>query len=291
MYIRSFQETLSSEHTQRAYGEDLRLFQSMTSSSLSEVNPKTVRSFLSALRGRDEAVSTIRRRLSALRSFYNWMREQGHCDRHPTRDVAVNTPSSNSADQVLDARALQQLLSAVEHDTQRAVRARGLILITLYGALRRGALARLNVEDIRPLGRRWAIDLASEHGRGGYVPIPSSAVEAIENVKEKFSIDEGPLWRSLSNRSRGERLSSDALYKIVRRTGHEAELEMSVTIDRIRTSGLRLAVACGAHPADVRAHSRLQRLQSVTNHLSCRSGTDTLRREVPALIEEELMAT
>jgi site-specific recombinase XerD len=291
MFIRRFRQTLSSDHTRRAYGKDLRLFESLTSSRLPEANRKSVRTFLAALHDRDEAVPTIRRRLSAVRSFYDWMQEQGHCDNNPARDVEVEGGSSNSADPSLDREDLQQLLSAIGQDTKRDARARGLILTTLYGALRRGPLARLNVEDVRPLGRQWVIDLASDHGRGGYVPIPSSAVQTIEKVKEQFSIDQGPLWRSLSNRNWGERLSPDALYKIVRRSGQKAGLEMTVTIDRLRTSGIHLALAAGAHPDDVRVHTRLQHSQSLATHLSQRSDAAGLRREVPALIEENLMDT
>ncbi len=283
-----FLESISSRHTRRAYRRDLVLFESMARLSFAEATQETVRSFLSDLRDRGESVSTIRRRLSALRSFYEWMREEGHREQNPAREVQVSAAMSSHSTSPLDADALQQLMSSVAGDTKRAVRAAALIRVILYGALRRGPLARLNVDDVRPLGRRWVIDLQSHDGRGGYIPIPSSAVEAVERVKEHFSIDHGPLWRSLSNRSRGERLSPDALYKIVRRAGREADLEAPVTIGRLRTAGLNVAMAAGAHPEDVRMHSRLRDSRSLASHLSGSSEAAGLRPDVPARIEEAL---
>lgn len=288
MYIKAFKATIASKHTERAYQTDLQLFKSMTSAPLPEVDRGAVQSFLSTLQDRGEASSTIRRRLSALRSFYKWMRDEGHCTHNPTRDVQFSAPSSDSSDRPLTADDLKHLLASVAGTTKRDARARALILITIYGALRRGPLAALDVENVRPLVRQWVVDLTSGRGRGGYVSIPASAVDAVENVKNAFSIEEGPLWRSLSNRSRGERLSADALYKIVRRSGEEAGLEPSVTIDRLRTAGLQLALAGGARPEDVRAHSRLQHPRSIANHFSPEASPAGLRREVPALIEDQL---
>ena len=289
MYIETFSNTISSQHTRRAYQKDLQLFQSKTASPLPSVDRESIRLFLTFLEDRNEASSTIRRRLSALRSFYDWMQESGHCADNPARDVQFESSPPGQTDPPLDVEALQTLISSVTGESKRQVRARALILTVLYGALRRTPLSSLEVENVRPLGRRWVIDLESNRGRGGYVPIPASAVEAIEKVKDRFSIDHGPLWRSLSNRSHGERLSADALYSIVSRSGREANLETPVTIDRLRTSGLRLALSAGAHPDDVRAHSRLQNPRSVANHLDHRPGTGGLHPEVPALIEDELL--
>ncbi|MFB6248421.1 MAG: hypothetical protein ABEL97_07620, partial [Salinibacter sp.] len=133
-----------------------------------------------------------------------------------------------------------------------------LILVIVYGALRRTEVASLDVEDIRPLGRHWVLDLpVSTQPLGGYVRIPDAVAEQVQQLADRYGADGGPLWRSFSNRNRGERLTPDALYKIVRRVGQQAGID-ALSIDVLRRSGLRLASAGGASLDQLRQHARLQ---------------------------------
>ena len=121
----------------------------------------------------------------------------------------------------------------------------------------------MNVSHVRPLGRHWVIDLPSgDMWASAYVKIPEPVVEAIDSVQTRYDIDEGALWRSLSNRNRGARMTPDAIYKVVRRTGRRAGLA-PVTVETLRQSGLALALKAGATMQQVQLHGRLQSARSV----------------------------
>ncbi|PSR00768.1 MAG: hypothetical protein BRD54_06945 [Bacteroidetes bacterium SW_8_64_56] len=92
--------------------------------------------------------------------------------------------------------------------------------------------------------------------------VPETVVDAIEATRSRYGIDEGALWRSLSNRNRGARMTPDAIYKAVRRTGRRAGLG-AVTIDTLRQTGLRLAMDAGATLQQVQLHGRLKSAGSV----------------------------
>jgi site-specific recombinase XerD len=276
---RDFLEQIDSRHTRRAYRTDLSHFLDHLRDEdrldgIDEVEARDIRAYVRALQADGLSRSTQRRRLSALRRFYDWLMDQGDSDRNPARTCRVDltkppenstSPTGTTRSRVLDKPEAERLIRATEAAGCAAVRDRGLLLTILYGALRRAEVAAMDVEHVRPLGRHWVIDLpAGDSWSSAYVKIPEAVVEAIEQVQSRYDIEEGALWRSLSNRNRGARLTPDAIYKIVRRTGRRADLG-DVTVDVLRRTGLHLAVRAGASLQQVQVHGRLQSVASVEN--------------------------
>lgn len=276
---RQFLDQIDSQHTKRAYRADLAHFLEHISNQtrlerFEEVTANDVHTYIQTLQADGLSISTQRRRLSALRRFYDWLMDQGVSDRNPARTcrVELTEPSTESDAQedsahsrVLEKSEAEELIRATEAAGNAAVRDRGLLLTILYGALRRAEVVAMDVEHVRPLGRHWVIDLpAGDAWSSAYVKIPEAVVEAIEQVQSRYGISEGALWRSLSNRNRGARLTPDAVYKIVRRTGRQADLG-TVTVDMVRRTGLHLALTAGASLQQVQLHGRLQSVASVEN--------------------------
>lgn len=290
VFIEAFLDTLDSKHTRRAYGSDLRLLESRTATSLVDATESTVRELIDVLQERNESLSTIRRRLSALRAFYDWLYERGERSHNPARHVKVKaeTDQRTSPPSPLTKSDVQVLLDAAPVDTKHGARTRALILTVVFGMLRRQEVASLDAEDIRPLGRHWIIDLESPNGRGGYVSLPSTAVQAIDRVIAQFNISNGALWRSLSNRSYGQRLSPESIYEILSQAGQESEIESPVTIDGLRRAGMMIATSAGVRLEEVQAHARLQHPQSVTAQTQTEEHLDGLNPRVPSRIEDAL---
>lgn len=220
------------------------------------------------------AEATQRRRLAALRRFFDWLIERGTVSHNPARapQVEPHPPTSGPPDpSLLSKDDVQHLLDTAGEADKTGPRDQALLLTIVYAALRRSEVATMTVEDVRPLGRHWVIDLQpGGAAKGGYVRIPDVVVEAIERVQSRYGIDEGALWRSLSNRNAGEPLSADGIYKIVRRVGHRADLGR-VTVETLRQSGLYLALEADATMLQVQSHARLQSVRSV-ERLSTKGG-------------------
>lgn len=258
--VDSFLQELSSDQTRRAYSTDLGLFfaeKTVDESVVQSIDAGRIQAFIRAIHKQNLSVSTQRRRLAALRRFFDWLIEEGILTQNPARMPRVHLlqPSAASSDDSpLDKRNLEDLIAAAGESPRTGTRDQTLILTIVYAALRRGEVAALEVEDLRPLGRYWVFDLKSS-SPGGYVRIPEDLVEAIERMQDAYDITKGALWRSLSNQNRGKPMTPDGIYKVVRRASERAGLD-SVSIDSLRRAGLQLALQGGASLPKVQAHGR-----------------------------------
>lgn len=277
--VESFLNTIQSQHSRRAYRADLTDFVDHQSDDLGEfrldeVTKEDVGDYLRFVSAQNLSTSTIRRRLSTLRRFYDWLVDRTRTEYNPARACQVDVSSLAKAEasdedgrsSLLTRDQIVSLIEATSAAGAAATRDRALIITIVYAALRRAEVAAMDVEHVRPLGRHWIIDVPStDDWDSEYVKIPETVVEAIDSVRDRHGIMEGPIWRSLSNRNRGSRLTPDAIYKIVRRTGRHAGID-GVTVERLRQSGLHLALIAGATENQVQMHARLQSLGSVQRY-------------------------
>lgn len=254
----SFLQEISSAQTRRAYRTDLKRFfgeEDVQEPDVRAVGSDAVKTLVGGMHRNGLSASTQRRRLAALRRFFDWLIERGLLQHNPARtpQVKPKPPDSGTSDRSFLMREdVKELVLAAGQNIRTGLRDQALILTIVYAALRRSEVADLEVDDIRPLGRHWIIDLGSA---GGYVRIPEIVVNAIERMTEAYGISSGPLWRSLSNRNRETPMSPDAIYKVVRRISERAGLD-PVSIDTLRQTGLQLALKGGATLRDVQVHGR-----------------------------------
>lgn len=272
--IPNFLDGLDSEHTQRAYRTDLNKFYGYVEEDISKMDIEAVstgdiRAFLAKMRNDGLSYATRRRRLAAIRRLYDWLVREHNISDNPARSADLqlqDTGEDDASPQFLEKEELEGLVQTAGTDPKTGPRDQALILVILYGALRRSEVAALNIEHVRPLGRNWVIDVpSSSDGRGGFVKIPDLAATAVQRLVETYDYEQGPLWRSYSNRSQGQRMSAGALYKRVRAIGRDADLG-PIDMETLRRSGLRLASKSGASPAQVQAHARLQDSTSVVRY-------------------------
>lgn len=280
--VDSFLASLSSEQTKRAYETDLRQFfqqDNVDDTVISTVDAETVQSEIRIMHRDQCSLATQRRRLAALRSFYDWLIKQEALSENPARHPNIHLIEDDGQSQAADSLSkndLQSLIAVAAEAPRSGPRDAAIVLTIVYGALRRSEVTYLEVGDVRPLGRHWVLDIRS--GRAGressYVRIPEIVVEAIETVKDVYTITSGRLWRSLSPQNRGEPMSADAVYKMIRRVSRKAELG-SVSIDVLRRTGLQLALRGGASLPQVQTHGRLQNAGSAArlHDVSDRPGT------------------
>ena len=290
--IGDFLSELDSRHTRRAYSTDLRRF--MQEMGMQESNPdfstletQDLETFLRSMQESDLSTATIRRRMAAIRRFFDWLVSEGDISHNPCRAASLTVEESEEPSQrnFLSKDDIHALLRAINQNTRTGTRDRALILLVLYGALRRSEVASLDVDDVRPLGRHWVIDLARQgQASGGYVKIPNRVADVVQTFVDIYDDDSGPLWRSFSNRNWGERLSDDALYKRVRRLGKEAGLE-KVNIQILRQSALRIASESGASLDQIQDQARLKRETSAVEYVGAASQVSGLQSSAADFLE------
>ena len=263
------------EHTRRSYRTDLTAFFDSDYVDLRLARQATflhVNRHIEQLEERGRKSSTIRRRVAAIRGFYDWLLALEVVERNPAdknlirrvrttsrRDQSITFLTKQQAEQLIEATKWvwrKKDGERVKKPNPAHLRDRALVMTLLHCVLRRSEAASMNVEHIRPLGHYWVVDLPdTKGGSDQYVKIPARVVEAIDEMREDFEIESGALWRSTSNRNRGDRLTPDAIYKIVKRTAERAELP-DIGAHTLRHTGCTLAIESGASIQQVQTHAR-----------------------------------
>ncbi|MFO8231307.1 MAG: tyrosine-type recombinase/integrase [Longimonas sp.] len=249
--------------TKRAYKNDIVQFFGTDEVVLPLARKATfmhVNRHIRDLEEEDRAASTIQRRVSAIRGFFDWLVALELIPRNPADAALIRkTRRANTSDRsitFLSRAQSKRLLRATQEAGEAAKRDHALLLVLLHCVLRRSEAAAMDVKHIRPLGHYWVLDLPdTKGGSDQYVKIPAHVVDVIDDMKSHYGIEEGALWRSFSNRNRGDRITGDAIYRIVRRTAERADLP-DIGAHALRHTGCTLALESGATIEQVKTHAR-----------------------------------
>lgn len=268
--IPAFLHRYDRPRTRKAYGDDLRAFfgaDFVDVAHVQQVSFLHVNQHIADMERDGYKASTIKRRIAAIRGFFEWLvaidvLEKNPANRHVLRRIK-NSGGRDRALVFLTSDQAGRLVEAADYAGEAAPRDRALILTLLHCVLRRSEAAAMDVDHVRPLGRYWVLDLPNTKGGADqYVKIPAQVVEEIDIMKERFGITEGPLWRSLSNNSRGKRLSERSIYGIVDRTAKRAGLPDEIGAHSLRHTGCTLAIEGGASIQQVQSHARHKNIET-----------------------------
>jgi site-specific recombinase XerD len=256
--------------TRRAYENDLTRFFGTAEIDISLARRATflhVNEHIAELEREGLKATTIRRRISAIRGFFDWLEALELVDRNPAHKQLIRRVRTVSRrDQtivVLTAAQAESLVTATNDSAQASVRDRAMILTMLHCVLRRSEVSAMDFEHVRPLGRYWVLDIPeSKGGADQYVKIPDHVVEEIDEVRREYGYSSGAVWRSLSNNSRGNRLTPESIYRIVKASAVRAGLDVEIGAHTLRHTGCTLAIDAGATLQQVKDHARHKKIET-----------------------------
>ncbi len=230
------------------------------------VNFVHINQYIASLEALGRKATTIRRRIAALRGFFDWLHALGVIEKNPAQKQLIRRVKAVGASDrpvfYLTAKQASDMIAATETAGAAAVRNRTLILTMLHCVLRRSEAAAMDVEHIRPIGHYWVLDLpTTKGGADQYVKVPSHVVEEIERHRAHYDINTGPLWRSLAYRNKDGRLSTRSIYNIVSDTALAAGIS-EVGAHTLRHTGCTLAIDAGASLQQVQTHARHKNIET-----------------------------
>jgi site-specific recombinase XerD len=218
---------IANPNTRRAYERALKVFMEFVGINVLQDFHVVTRAHILAWRKDLElqgaSGATIRHRLAALSSLYEWLCDAHAVTHNPVK--GVRRPSVEGYEgktHALGDHQARALLEAPAADTLKGKRDRAILATLLYHGLRREELCKLRVDDAR-LQRQGVVHLAVQ-GSGGktrYLPLhPATGARIAEYLEAAGHAGEGraALFRPL-HRGRPEganqALSPDAVFKLV----------------------------------------------------------------------------
>ena len=167
----------ASPHTIRAYRNDIHDFMNWFGQPPHRAEPLDVRLYITSLMKQGLSKRSVSRRLSALRSFFDFLLREGVVGENPAR-YARRPRLGQTLPQVLSVEEVKHLLEAPQQLKKPFWRRDSAILETLYSCgLRAAEILSLRLQDID-----LNAGFVRVHGKGGkerIVPLGSHAISAI----------------------------------------------------------------------------------------------------------------
>ncbi|WP_036047147.1 tyrosine-type recombinase/integrase [Paraburkholderia mimosarum] len=247
---------LDNPRTRRAYQADLRDFMDFTTISRPEdfriVTRAHVLAWRKVLEDRALSGATIRRKLAALSSLFEYLCEKNAVDFNPVKGAKRPKVESNEGKTpALGDHQARTLLDAPDPGSLKGKRDRALLSVLLYHGLRREELCQLKVRDIH--ARRGVLHLRI-HGKGNklrYLPLHAGSAERIHAYLEVAGHGEtpnAPLFQPARRKTHAA-LTADGVYKIVLAYAAGAK----INVQGLGVHSLRATAATNAleHEADI----------------------------------------
>jgi integrase/recombinase XerD len=252
---------IDNPRTRRAYRIDLQDFSQFAGIHQPEDFRTVTRSHLIAWRKHLEARAvsgaTIRRKLAALSSLFEYLCEKNAVTHNPVKGVKrPKVDSYEGKTPALGDHQARALLNAPDSETLKGKRDRAILSTLLYHGLRREELCTLKVRDLT--ARRGVLHLRV-HGKGGktrYLPLHPGTAGLITEYLEAFGhTQEGdaPLFRPVKNNVHHRTdtaMTADGVYKVVQAYARKIGI---TGIERLGVHALRATAATNAldHQADI----------------------------------------
>jgi site-specific recombinase XerD len=212
------------------------------------------------------AAASVRRRLSALSSFYRYCAAAGVLTgRLPTDGVARPAVDPDyTATAALDRDQARALVAAADADTGvQALRTRAVVRLLLHNALRVDEACTADLADLAEDRGHRVLTVLGKGGRKAKIPLTPGTCEALDAYlavrAERAGLDG---WRRLSGpllaTETGGRLEQSHLWDLVRRLARAAGIPAweQISPHSLRHSAITFALDAGVAVRDVQDFAR-----------------------------------
>jgi site-specific recombinase XerD len=226
-----------SPYTLRNYRSDLEHF--LSALEAWKVDPLAVRRpdlrrYLAVLLGDGVADGSVRRKVSTIRSYYKWLRAEGHLDADPFFGV-TGPKAGRRLPGILTSEDIARMIGAAEGRQPADLRDRALMELLYAAGLRVSEVASLDVVDLDVRDRSVRVEGKGKKERIGVFGEP--AAEALQRYLRDARPDfEAGKEEALFLNRFGGRLTVRSVQSIVRKYATKAGLPVAVHPHLLRHS-------------------------------------------------------
>lgn len=228
----------SSPKTVQTYKRAIKqFFKYIDKRGISQPTREDIVSFREGLKEGHKA-STIQNYIVAVRLFFKWTAQERL---YP--DIAQHIKgaklSKDHKKDYLTSQQVKNILGSVDTHTEKGRRDYAIFALMVTGGLRDIEVHRANIEDLRALGDNTVLYLQGKgrEDRAEYVKVPNEVERAIRAslADRKDLAGSQPLFTSLSNNSKGGRISTRSISGIVK----SSLIKAGYNSDRLTAHSLR----------------------------------------------------
>jgi site-specific recombinase XerD len=197
-YVEFFAANIRNANTRRAYVQARSRFFSWCEDrglTLTAIRPFDVAAWVGQLQAQHEAPS-VKQQLAAVRMLFDWLITGQVLPMNPA--AAVHGPThvvKTGKTPVLDAGEWRRLIDSIPTETVRDLHDRALVATLTYSFARITAALRMKVEDLRPKGVGWQIQLHEKGGKQHVMPCHHALAEALRAYIDAAGIaDDRKSW-------------------------------------------------------------------------------------------------
>lgn len=252
---------IQNANTRRAYKNDVHDFMHFAGIrepvELRQVKRSHLIAWRKQLEARSLEAATVRRKLSAVSSLFDFLCEANAVTHNPADGVKRPNAGANEgkSPSLSDERA-KAILEAPAPDTLKGARDRAILSVLLFHALRRAEVCQLRISDFQ---ERRGLPHFRVEGKGGktrFIPVNPHTTQRISDYLEMTSHrsnGKSPLFLPVKNTATGRldtALTGHAIYKdVVQKYARKLGIEPGA----ICVHGLRATAATNAleHEADI----------------------------------------
>lgn len=260
LYSRFIRYLDASPKTAQTYSRAIRQFAKyLDANGIAQPTRDDVLAYRDELKQSHKA-TTVQLYIIALRQFFTWAAQEGLYP-NIAQHVKGSKLTKEHKKDYLTSSQVKAVLGEMEQDTPQARRDYAIFALMVTGGLRDIEVHRANVEDLRTLGDSTVLYLQGKgrEERAEYVKLPAPVERAIRATfaDRQDLAPASPLFISLSNNSRGDRISTRSISGIIKsslkRAGYDSD---RLTAHSLRHTAVTLSLLGGNSLQDVQQFAR-----------------------------------
>jgi integrase/recombinase XerD len=250
----------ASKNTIDAYRNDLNAFRGFAGGSngaaapeASDIDRQLILGFIEELNGRQYAKATIARKVAAVKSFCAFLLDHGDLTSNPT--ASIDSPRApKPVPKPMSTQEVDSLLhEPLKYDTSESTRDAAMLELMYATGMRVTELVSLNLDSLHLTPDAAYVRCVGKGSKERTIPVYPQAVAALERYLEQArpALLKNRTQTALFVNRRGERLTRQGFWLILRNYAKSAKLQTHVTPHTLRHSFATHMLRGGASVRDV----------------------------------------
>jgi integrase/recombinase XerD len=250
-YIQNFLRYLMvekgfSKNTEEAYRNDLNQLESFINETCAKTGAmpswdsfgrQEMLSYMLSLKEKKYASTTLARKVAAAKSFFKFLREENKVQQNPTENIASLKVGRSLPKPISVAQARRLLEEPAKQATPEAKRDKAMLELLYASGMRVSELVSLNLADIDTSG--GFVRCFGKGHKERMIPIYPRALQSLDNYLKDgrpHIVQNHDEEKALFLNVRGERLTRQGLWQILKGYAKDANIEVEVTPHTLRHS-------------------------------------------------------